>query len=97
LGDSDAPSRASSPVGRVVAPRDGGADRGKREREMPDVVAASTAPASTSPPASSSQHHHAQGLLCHAVAGASAGNVAFEFLPFLVKWSYSRTLEVYVK
>jgi solute carrier family 25 (mitochondrial folate transporter), member 32 len=56
---------------------------------MPGVVAASTAPASTSPPASSSQHHHAQGLLCHAVAGASAGNVAFEFLSF---WPSGLTL-----
>jgi hypothetical protein len=53
---------------------------------MPCVV-----PASTSPAASSSQHDHhhgvtpAQGLLCRAVAGASAGNVALEFL---AKWSY---------
>ncbi|TVU18954.1 hypothetical protein EJB05_35077 [Eragrostis curvula] len=49
---------------------------------MPGDAAASPAP--PSPSASSSQHHHcvtsARGLLCHAVAGASAGVVAATFV-----------------
>ncbi|KAG8085278.1 hypothetical protein GUJ93_ZPchr0010g8883 [Zizania palustris] len=48
---------------------------------MPGDVATSPAPAP--PSASSPQSHHAtsaRGLLCHAVAGASAGNVALEFI-----------------
>ena len=45
---------------------------------MPGDVATSPAPAPPSVPSSSQNHHHhgpttARGLLCHAVAGASAG------------------------
>jgi len=53
---------------------------------MPGDAATSPAPPPSSASSSSQQHHHhqgpasARGLLCHAVAGASAGVVAATFV-----------------